>query len=240
MTPVSNFLDSPDGCKHSPAVFSLWHPDDPSLTEGGVPLSPLTGLLCQSRPSSSLRANLATDFSPSVVRAALHSELLLVPVLVQPLFPSLSPHSTLWRRPHKARRLVRFSVLRRIDRPEQSAANCLQISRCCVHFRLIYPATNTLFCRLVAASKPVCRGRPYWTLACPLSTCSGWDGRSSQQQSSTSGSSFTLPPAGFLQTNTRVHHTVSQDSPSRGAVTGHSKQRVHTLSRNNADTQFQA
>ena len=70
---------------------------------------------------------------------------------------------------------------------------------------------------------PCCRGRPYWTLACSLSTRSGWDGCSSQQQSSTSDSSFALPPAGFLQTNTRVHHTVSQDSPSRGAVTGHSQ-----------------
>ena len=110
----------------------------------------------------------------------------------------------------------------------------------CVRFLLIYPATNTLCCRLVAASKPVCRGRPYWTLACPPSTCSGWDGRSSRRQSSTLGSSFALPPIGFLQTDTRVHHTVTQDSPSRGAVIGHSQQRVHTHRRNNAGTRFQA
>ena len=205
-----------------------------------MPLSPLTGLFCQSRPSSSLRTNLATDFSPSVVHAALHSELLLVPVSVQPLFPSLSPHSTLWRRPHKARRLVRLLGLERIDRSDQSAANCLQISRCCVHVLLIYPATYTLFCRLVAASKPVCCERPYWTLARPRSTCSGWDGCSFQQQSSILGSSVALPPAGFLPTDVRVHHTVSQDSPSRGAVTGHSQQGVHTHRRNNAGTRFQA
>ena len=82
-----------------------------------------------------------------------------------------------------------------------------------------------------SASKPKCRGRPYWTLARPQSTCSGWDGCSSQQQSSILGSSFALPPAGFLQTDARVHHTVTQDSPSRGAVTGHSQSQVHTHSR---------
>ena len=74
------------------------------------------------------------------------------------------------------------------------------------------------------ASKPVCRGRPYWTLARPQSTCSGWDGCSTQQQSSIVDSSFSLAPAGFLHTDVRVHHTVTQDSPSRGAVTGHSTQ----------------
>ena len=102
------------------------------------------------------------------------------------------------------------------------------------------PATYTLICRLVVASKPVCRGRPYWTLARPPSTCSGWDGCSFQQQSSILGSSFVLPPAGFLPTDVRIHHTVTQNSPSRGAVTEHSSQQVHTLSRNNAGTRFQA
>ena len=81
-----------------------------------------------------------------------------------------------------------------------------------------------------------CRGRPYWTLARPPSTCSGWDGRSSQRQSSISGSSVALPPAGFLQTDVRVHHKVTQDSPSRGAVTGHSQQRVHTHRRRQQNT----
>ena len=83
-----------------------------------------------------------------------------------------------------------------------------------------------------------CRRRPYWTLACPLSTRSGWDGCSSRQQSSIFNSSDALLPAGFLQTDARVHHTVTQDSPSRGAVTGHSQRQVHTLSRNNAGTRF--
>ena len=90
------------------------------------------------------------------------------------------------------------------------------------------------------ALKPKCRGRPYWTLARPQSTCSGWDGRSSQRQSTNSGSSFALPPAGFLQMDVRVHHKVTQDSPSRGAVTGHSQSAVHTHRRNNAGTRFQA
>ena len=96
----------------------------------------------------------------------------------------------------------------------------------CVRFQLIYPATNTLCCRLVAAPKPVCRGRPYWTLARPQSTCSGWDGCSSQQQSSTADSSFALPPAGFLQTDVRVHHTVTQDLPQ----SGHSHRALTTTS----------
>ena len=74
----------------------------------------------------------------------------------------------------------------------------------------------------------LCRGRPYWTLARPSSTCSDWDGRSSQRQSSIFNSSVALPPAGFLQTDVRVHHKVTQDSPSRGAVTGHSQSQVHT------------
>ena len=73
------------------------------------------------------------------------------------------------------------------------------------------------------SSETKCRVRPYWTLACPQSTCSGWDGCSSQQHSSNVDSSFALPPAGFLHTDTRVHHK-SQDSPSRGAVAGHSTQ----------------
>ena len=101
----------------------------------------------------------------------------------------------------------------------------------CVRFLLIYPATNTLCCRLVAAPKPVCHGHPYWTLARPRSTCSGWDGCSFQQQSSILGSSFALPPAGFLPTDVRVHHTVTQDSPSRGVVIRHSQRQVHTHSR---------
>ena len=71
---------------------------------------------------------------------------------------------------------------------------------------------------LVLAS---CRERPYWTLTRPSSTCSGWDGRSSWRQS-TSSSSVSLPPAGFLRTDARSHHR-SQDSPSRGAVTGHTR-----------------
>ena len=81
-----------------------------------------------------------------------------------------------------------------------------------------------------------CRGRPYWTLACPQSTCSDWDGHSFQRRSSISDSSFALPPAGFLQTDTRVHHTVTQDSPSRGAVTRHSQQQVHTSRRRQQNT----
>ena len=84
-----------------------------------------------------------------------------------------------------------------------------------------------------------CHGRPYWTLACPQSTCSGWDGRSSRRQSSIVGSSFALPPVGFLQTDTRVHHTVTQDSPSRGAVTGHSQSTVHTSRRRQQNTGVQ-
>ena len=84
-----------------------------------------------------------------------------------------------------------------------------------------------------------CRGRPYWTLACPQSTCSGWDGHSFQRRSSISDSSFALPPAGFLQTDTRVHHTVTQDSPSRGAVTGHSQSTVHTSKRRRQNTGVQ-
>ena len=51
-----------------------------------------------------------------------------------------------------------------------------------------------------------------------------------------SGSSFALPPAGFLQTDARVHHTVTQDSLSRGAVTGHSQRQVHTHSRRQQNT----
>ena len=78
--------------------------------------------------------------------------------------------------------------------------------------------TSTIACVKCPSisSSGYCRGRPYWTLACSLSTRSGWDGCSSQQQSSTSDSSFALPPAGFLQTNTRVHHKSHTGLPQSG------------------------
>ena len=98
---------------------------------------------------------------------------------------------------------------------------------------------NMLGSALVHHLADLCRGRPYWTLARPQSTCSGWDGRSSQRQSTNSASSFALPPAGFLQTNVRVHHTVTQDSPSRGAVTGHSQLTVHMSRRRQQNTGVQ-
>ena len=54
------------------------------------------------------------------------------------------------------------------DRPSRPICSShLQISRCCVHFLLIYPATNTLFCRLVTAPKTSLSRASYWTLACP-------------------------------------------------------------------------
>ena len=91
----------------------------------------------------------------------------------------------------------------------------------CVQSSQTNSATYTLERRLDALRNQKCRGRPYWTLARPSSTCSGWDGRSSWRQS-TSSSSVSLPPAGFLHTDARSHHR-SQDSPSRGAVTGHTR-----------------
>ena len=61
--------------------------------------------------------------------AQLCTQLLNVPVFVVPPFPSTLSHYAQLRRPHKARRLVRFTVLRRIDRLEHSpsAARHLQI-----------------------------------------------------------------------------------------------------------------
>ena len=165
--------------------------------------------------------------------------MLLVPVSAYPPLPSLFPHSTLLRRPPQAHRLVRLLGLKRIDRSDQSAVSHLQIPE------LLRSLPTNLPCDLHSnmptglAPKPVCRGRPYWTLTCSLSTCSGWDGCSSRQQSSIFSSSFALPPAGFLQTNTRIHHTVTQDSPSRGAVTGHSQTTVHTSRRRQQNTGVQ-
>ena len=129
MTPVSNFfMGLTRWLQAQPRCLLSSAPIVSSLSKGSALLGLLSGRFCSLRPCPSLRANLATDFHQSVVRAAQRSRLLLVPVLAQPPFPSLSPHSTLKRRPHKALRLVRFCVLGRIDRPEQSAANCLQIS----------------------------------------------------------------------------------------------------------------
>ena len=126
------------------------------------------------------------------------------------------------------------------DRPSRTICSKLPAD-----FQMLRSLPTNLPCDLHSnmptgfAPKPVCRGRPYWTLACSLSTCSGWDGCSSRQQSSIFSSSFALPPAGFLQTNTRVHHTVTQDSPSRGAVTGHSQTTVHTSRRRQQNTGVQ-
>ena len=78
------------------------------------------------------------------------------------------------------------------------------------------------------ASKPVCRGRPYWTLACPQSTCSGWDGRFSQRRSSIVGSSFALPPAGFLHTDSRVHHKSHKTPPVGVQSQGTQHKQAHT------------
>ena len=78
------------------------------------------------------------------------------------------------------------------------------------------------------ASKPVCRGRPYWTLACPQSTCSGWDGRFSQRRSSIVDSSFALPPAGFLHTDTRVHHKSHKTPPVGVQSQGTQHKQAHT------------
>ena len=79
-----------------------------------------------------------------------------------------------------------------------------------------------------SASKPKCRGCPYWTLARPQSTCSGWDGCFSQQQSSNVVSSFELPPTGFLHTDARVHHTGTR-LPQSGCSRRAQQLAVHTL-----------
>ena len=106
------------------------------------------------------------DFHPQIFTnlrfcAQLCTQLYLVPVSVVPPLPTVSPLSTLWRRPHKARRLVRFKVLRRIDRPEQSAANCLQISKTgCVQSSQTNPATYTLERRLVVLRNQNVAGVP--------------------------------------------------------------------------------
>ena len=83
------------------------------------------------------------------------------------------------------------------------------------------------------AMELTCRGRPYWTLARPPSTCSGWDGRSTWRQSSIPGSSFQLPPAGFLRTDARVHPH-GHKTPPVGVQSQGTHATVHTHSRDNA------
>ena len=106
----------------------------------------------------------------------------------------------------------------------------------CVQFLLIYPATYTLVCRLDVLRNQNVAGVPTRrSLVCCPPAASGFVARP--------GSNLQLPPAmlaspaGFLR-QTHAYTTRSQDSPSQGAVTGHS-QPVHTHKPNdNAGTRF--
>ena len=69
-------------------------PVGPFLLKGSALLGLLTGRFCSLRPASSVRPNLATDFSTICFSASQHSSSPLVPVSLCPPFPSFSPHST--------------------------------------------------------------------------------------------------------------------------------------------------
>ena len=97
----------------------------------------------------------------SVARAAQPSSSFLCSVSHCPTFLSFSPSSELLRQPHEARRFVCSFDLRRIDRPNQSVANCLQISKAgCVQSSQTNPATYTLERRLVALQNQNVAGVP--------------------------------------------------------------------------------
>ena len=101
----------------------------------------------------------------------------LVPVSFCPPLPSLFPNSECWQQPHQALPTVRSLGLERIDRSDQSAARHLQILNSAATISTKQPCDLHTGPPTGRASKPKCRGRPYWTLARPPSTYSGWDGR---------------------------------------------------------------
>ena len=94
----------------------------------GALLGLLTGLLCQSGPSSWPRRFSDHRCSPICGELAQHrAPSPRCSVLLCPPLPSFSPNSNLLRRPHEVRRFVRSFGLERIDRSDQSAARHLQI-----------------------------------------------------------------------------------------------------------------
>ena len=148
---VSNFQDLTRLLQAQHAVFSRWHLDDPSLSEGGVPLGLLSGCFAALRPSLPLRRNLDTDFLQSGLRAAQRSSAFLCPSPHCPTLPSLSPYSNLTSQPHEALDSLRSFDLERIDRSDQSASLHLQIPKlaafnfyqlCCGDFH--HPAGSLL------------------------------------------------------------------------------------------------
>ena len=129
LTLVSNFAEFTRWLQAQPLRLLSSAPVGSSLSKGSAPLGLLTRRFCSLRPCPSARSNLATDSYTIWARAAQRSPLLLVPVSAYPPSPSLSPHSTLSRRPHKACRFVCSLGLERIDRSDQSAGLHLQISK---------------------------------------------------------------------------------------------------------------
>ena len=104
----------------------------------------------------------------SMVRVAQHSLARFCPSFDSPTLPSFFPFSILLRQPHEALDTVRSPVLRRIDRPEQSAdARPCRFPTRCVQFLPIYSATYTLEHRLVRLRNQNVTGFPTGrSLAC--------------------------------------------------------------------------
>ena len=93
--------------------------------KGSVLLGLPSGRVCSLCPAFSVRPILTTDFSSISFCAAQQSFAPLVPVLLCPPFPSLSPLFTRLRWSPNAPWFVRFNVLRRIVRLEHPAsADC--------------------------------------------------------------------------------------------------------------------
>ena len=136
----------------------------------------LTSLVHQLHPSPSLHANLSTDFYTICGVRQHSSSLSLGPVVYCSTLLSLSPYSNLRRRPHHAPNRFRSFRLEWIDRPDQSAANCLQILNFAASNLLAtILATGTLCCQLILLRNQFVTGTIPQALARSSSSCSDWN-----------------------------------------------------------------
>ena len=173
------FIHNPAACRRMTPVsnsagLTRWLQAQPRRLLSSAPvgssqwtlLFPASLSICASKSGHRFLYNLGTR--SSALSAAPRSR--FCPITVSVSFPIHYPIAP--TTPCESIRSFRRSGTGRPFRPICSSPSADFQSRC-VHVFLIYPATNTQCCRLVAAPKPKCRERPYWTFARPPSTCSG-------------------------------------------------------------------
>ena len=187
-------------------------------------------------PASSVRPNLATDFSTICFSAAQHSSSPLVPVSLCPPFPSFSP---LFTHLHwfTQRALIRSFVRSKTDRPSRTVGIWQMAKLQIPHllrlvFFTIFFLRLPLFDAVYPAPKPNLSGASSQDDSTLLSTRSRRVGRSSVDSSGCLGESS--EPASFLQQTFTDNRTL--DNIDGAEDTGHDNLGSHTHSTSPART----